>query len=54
MHHEIELGAVIGKVCKNVEPNKVKEYIGGYCLALDLTAVNVLVKRNFRCYFIIE
>ncbi|XP_073998784.1 oxaloacetate tautomerase FAHD1, mitochondrial isoform X2 [Rhodnius prolixus] len=42
VHHEIELGAVIGKVCKNVEPNKVKEYIGGYCLALDLTAVNVL------------
>uniref|UniRef100_A0A224XXJ3 oxaloacetate tautomerase n=1 Tax=Panstrongylus lignarius TaxID=156445 RepID=A0A224XXJ3_9HEMI len=42
VHHEIELGAVIRKVCKNVEPKKIKEYIGGYCLALDLTAVNIL------------
>lgn len=36
--HEVELGIVIGRKCKNVSKEEAIDYIGGYCLALDLTA----------------
>lgn len=36
--HEIELGVIIGKRCKNVSKDEAMQYAGGYCLALDLTA----------------
>lgn len=36
--HEVELGVVIGKKCKNVSVDEAMEYVGGYCLGLDLTA----------------
>lgn len=38
INHEVELGVIIGKTCKNIEPANAKKYIAGYCLALDLTA----------------
>jgi len=38
MHHEIELGVVIGKKCKNLTQEEAMNYVGGYTLALDLTA----------------
>lgn len=41
--HEIELGVVIGKKCKNVSIDEAGEYIGGYCLGLDLSAFCELV-----------
>ena len=37
IHHELELGVVIGKKGYNIPKDKVKEYICGYVLALDLT-----------------
>lgn len=38
IQHEVELGVIIGKRCKNVSKNEAMGYVGGYCLALDLTA----------------
>jgi len=38
LHHEIELGAIINKTCKRVQEDKAMSYVGGYCLALDMTA----------------
>ncbi len=36
--HEIELGVVISSTCKRVSEAEASKYIGGYLLALDLTA----------------
>ena len=41
MHHEIELGIVIGKECRRATPEAATEAIGGYVLALDMTARSV-------------
>lgn len=39
VNHEVELGVIIGKKCKNVSKDEAMSYVGGYCLALDLTAM---------------
>ncbi|KAK5637807.1 hypothetical protein RI129_000008, partial [Pyrocoelia pectoralis] len=36
---ELELGVIIGKTCKNVNVKDALDCIGGYCIALDMTAV---------------
>ncbi|XP_053947724.1 acylpyruvase FAHD1, mitochondrial [Anastrepha ludens] len=36
--HEVELGVIIGKKCKNVSKEEALNYVSGYCLALDMTA----------------
>ncbi|CAD6996344.1 acylpyruvase FAHD1, mitochondrial [Ceratitis capitata] len=36
--HEVELGVIIGKKCKNITKEDALNYISGYCLALDMTA----------------
>ncbi|XP_031636832.1 acylpyruvase FAHD1, mitochondrial [Contarinia nasturtii] len=36
--HEVELGVIIGKKCKDVSVEEAHQYIGGYCLGLDLSA----------------
>ncbi|KAJ3171752.1 hypothetical protein HDU87_008294 [Geranomyces variabilis] len=41
VHHEIELGVVIGKTASNVTAANAASYIGGYCLALDMTARDI-------------
>jgi len=38
IHHEIELGIIISKQCKRVSQEAAMDYVGGYCLALDMTA----------------
>lgn len=38
MHHEVELGVIIGKGGRNIKVNEVKEHISGYFLGLDMTA----------------
>ena len=38
LHHEIELGVVVGRRCKRVAEAEAMDYVGGYCLALDMTA----------------
>lgn len=41
--HEVELGVVISKHCRNVSVSDAYKYIGGYCLGLDLSAMCELV-----------
>ena len=38
VHHEIELGVVIGSKCHRVDKDKCMQHVGGYVLALDMTA----------------
>jgi 2-keto-4-pentenoate hydratase/2-oxohepta-3-ene-1,7-dioic acid hydratase in catechol pathway len=38
IHHEVELGIVIGKKCKNVSKKDAMDYVLGYLIALDITA----------------
>jgi acylpyruvate hydrolase len=38
LHHEIELGVVIKSKCSKVKPEDVMIHVGGFCLALDMTA----------------
>lgn len=37
MHHEVELGVVIGKMGSNIPESKAMDHVGGYVLALDMT-----------------
>eukprot|EP00002_Diphylleia_rotans_P009739 TRINITY_DN2008_c0_g2_i1.p1 TRINITY_DN2008_c0_g2~~TRINITY_DN2008_c0_g2_i1.p1 ORF type:complete len:204 (-),score=35.65 TRINITY_DN2008_c0_g2_i1:244-855(-) len=41
IHHEVELGVVIGKKAKNVSSHDAFDYIAGYVVALDLTARDI-------------
>ncbi|KAI7829179.1 hypothetical protein BX661DRAFT_181508 [Kickxella alabastrina] len=41
VHHEVELGVVIGKAGRDISAADASEYIAGYALALDLTARNL-------------
>ncbi|KAJ2617764.1 hypothetical protein H4S08_000144 [Coemansia sp. RSA 1365] len=41
VHHEVELGVVIGKSGRNIAESAAYEHISGYALALDLTARNL-------------
>ncbi|XP_037922071.1 acylpyruvase FAHD1, mitochondrial isoform X2 [Hermetia illucens] len=36
--HEVELGVIINRKCKDVSKQDAMSYVGGYCLALDMTA----------------
>ena len=44
---EAELGVVIGRYCRNVEPEEALEYVAGVCPVLDQTAEDIL-ERNPR------
>lgn len=41
LHHEVELGLIIGKEGKNIEENMADHHIAGYVLALDMTARDI-------------
>ena len=41
VHHEIELGVVIGKGGRNIKAKDAMNHIAGYTLALDMTARNL-------------
>jgi 2-keto-4-pentenoate hydratase/2-oxohepta-3-ene-1,7-dioic acid hydratase in catechol pathway len=41
IHHEVELGVVIGKKCKNVSKKDAMKHILGYLVALDITARDI-------------
>lgn len=38
LHHEVELAVIIGKHGTNIPQDKAMDYVGGYALALDMTA----------------
>jgi len=48
LHHEVELGVVIGKKCKNVLQQESLDYVLGYLIALDITArdIQTEAKKN--------
>ena len=41
IHHEIELGVIIGKTAKNIAEEQAYEHIWGYLLSLDITARDI-------------
>lgn len=41
VHHEVELGIIIGKKCKNVTKKEAMGHILGYLVALDITARDI-------------
>ena len=41
VHHEIELGVIIGETGKNLPKVMAWDYILGYCIALDITARDI-------------
>jgi len=41
LHHEVELGVVIGKKGKNVSQKEALNYVLGYLVALDITARDI-------------
>lgn len=41
IHHEVELGVVIGKKCKNISKKDAMDYVLGYLVALDITARDI-------------
>lgn len=41
LHHEVELGIVIGKKCKDINLKDAESYILGYLLVLDITARDI-------------
>lgn len=43
VNEEVELGIIIGKHCKNVDETSAMDYVGGYCVALDMTSTSELV-----------
>jgi acylpyruvate hydrolase len=38
VHHEVELGVMIGQGGKNIQEESALQHVGGYFIALDLTA----------------
>ncbi|KAI9098907.1 hypothetical protein DFS34DRAFT_642835 [Phlyctochytrium arcticum] len=41
VHYELELGVVINKSARDIQAKDAHSLIGGYCLALDMTARNL-------------
>lgn len=48
--HEVELGVVIGKRCRNVSEADAMSYVGGYCLSLDMTGMCFIAKNREKAY----
>ena len=48
LHHEVELGVVIGKKCKDILSKNSLDYVLGYCVTLDITARDIqsIAKKN--------
>jgi ureidoglycolate lyase len=43
---EVELGVVIGKVCKNVEAHEALDYVAGYCVVNDVSEREWQIERG--------
>ena len=56
---EAEIGVIIGKTCRRVSEDEAQSYIAGYCLIIDMTAEDILLKnprfltrsKNFDTFF---
>ena len=45
-HHEVELAVVIGEKARDIAPRSADAHIGGYALAIDMTARNMQDKAK--------
>ena len=54
LHYEVELGVVIGKKATKINKNNAFEYVGGYAIALDMTARDIQneLKKKGEPWFI--
>jgi 2-keto-4-pentenoate hydratase/2-oxohepta-3-ene-1,7-dioic acid hydratase in catechol pathway len=56
---EAEIGVVIGKTCRFIAEEQAPDYIAGYCLIIDMTAEDILLRnprfltrsKNFDTFF---
>ena len=56
---EAEIGVIIGRTCRAVSEHDAKSYLAGYCLIIDMTAEDILLKnprfltrsKNFDTFF---
>ncbi|XP_053672043.1 acylpyruvase FAHD1, mitochondrial [Anopheles nili] len=46
INFEAELGVIIGSRCSNVSPEQAMAYVGGYCLALDMTGMDFIMEAR--------
>ena len=48
LHHEVELGVILGKKGKNIKEEDAMQYVLGYLVALDITArdIQTVAKKN--------
>jgi 2-keto-4-pentenoate hydratase/2-oxohepta-3-ene-1,7-dioic acid hydratase in catechol pathway len=48
LHHEVELGIILGKKGKHISEKNARQYILGYLVALDITArdIQAVAKKN--------
>ena len=46
LHHEVELGVVIGKTGESISESNAMDHVGGYALALDMTARDIQSKAK--------
>lgn len=48
IHHEVELGVIIGKQGKEIKVDTALDYVFGYCVCLDITARDIqsIAKKN--------
>lgn len=50
LHYEVELGVVIGKEGKNIPESSAMSHVGGYTLALDMTARDIQSEAKKKGY----
>ncbi len=50
MHHEVELGVIIGRTASKVNVENAMDYVGGYVLALDMTSRDFQVRLPCHIY----
>ena len=48
VHHEIELGVIIGATARHISEGDAMACVAGFCLAIDLTARDVQLKAKER------
>ncbi|KAF2078276.1 hypothetical protein CYY_000466 [Polysphondylium violaceum] len=48
IHHEVELGVVIGKTGRDIDAASAMDYVGGYTLALDMTSRDQQAKAKAK------
>lgn len=46
LHHEVELGVVVGKRAHKIKPEAWRDYVSGYVVGLDMTARDLQAKAK--------